>query len=164
MKTIHRIALLALPLGVAAGLSAQPSSDMPRPPRRGRPPFFVHPIIRVLDADRDGEISAAELANAPTALKALDTDGDGKISGAELRPAPPPDAPKPPADLPPPPATDRPHPEDPVMLALDANGDGELSAAEIANAPTSLKALDANKDGRLTPDEYRPLPPEKPTS
>jgi hypothetical protein len=161
MNITHRLALGAISLGLVAALSAQ-TSDTPRGPRggpggRGRPPFFHHPIIRVLDADKDGEISAAELANAPAAIKTLDTNNDGKITAAELRPVPPADAP---ADLPPPPATDRPHPEDPIMLALDANKDGELSAAEIANAASSLKALDANSDGKLSPDELRPLPPE----
>jgi len=50
------------------------------------------------------------------------------------------------------------------MLALDANTDRALSATEIANARASLLALDANKDGALAPDEYRPLPPERPAN
>ena len=159
MRKIHAIALL-VSITAGAVLSAQTTpSDGPRGPRRGGPGGRGpgHPIIRALDADKDGVVSAAELANASAAIKVLDTDGDGAVSASELRPARPADAPTPPAG-----ATsrgDRPHPVMPVMLALDANKDGALSASEIANATASLKALDANKDGQLTRDELRPLPP-----
>ncbi|MBN1344737.1 MAG: EF-hand domain-containing protein [Phycisphaerae bacterium] len=55
-------------------------------PGRGhfRPP--VPPLMVALDADKDGELSAEEIANAAAALKALDTDGDGKLSREEIRP------------------------------------------------------------------------------
>lgn len=54
----------------------------------GRPfePMRMHPVLRALDADGDGEFSAEETSGASEALKKLDKDGDGKISGAELRP------------------------------------------------------------------------------
>ena len=42
--------------------------------------------FKQLDTDKDGEISAAEIANAPKALKALDKNNDGKISPEEVRP------------------------------------------------------------------------------
>jgi Ca2+-binding EF-hand superfamily protein len=160
MKTMHRLILVALPFGLAAALAAQPSpGNGPHGPRGPRGPGrHGPPIVRALDTNKDGVISADEIANAATSLKALDANGDGTVSVDELRPTPPPDAP---ADMPPPPADadgTRPHPMDPIMLALDANGDGALSATEIANAPTSLKALDLNKDGQLTLDEFRPLP------
>jgi Ca2+-binding EF-hand superfamily protein len=118
--------------------------------------------VRVLDTDKDGTISAAELAAAATALLTLDTNSDGALSAEELHPRPA-NAPTPPANAPTLPV-DRPHPTDPIMLALDADGNGALSAQEIANAPKSLAALDLNKDGKLTPDEYRPLPPERPAN
>jgi Ca2+-binding EF-hand superfamily protein len=172
MKKIHS-ALLVLFLAAATTLPAQTTtpSDAPRGPHGGpgRPGgrgHGGHPIIRAIDTDKDGTISASELASAPAAIRALDTNGDGTVSAAELRPARPANAPTPPANAPTPPAgvpspdgNTRPHPVDPVMLALDANGDGALSAAEINNASTSLAALDLNKDGKLTPDEMRPLPP-----
>ena len=44
------------------------------------------PILSALDADNDGVISAAELANAPAALKTLDKNGDGQLTEDELRP------------------------------------------------------------------------------
>jgi hypothetical protein len=154
-------------LGTAAMAFAQTTTP-PAGPRPGGPGRGGrgHPIVRVLDTDKDGTLSAAELANAPTALKALDTNNDGIISADELHPVRPADAPTPPANAParPTPSADRPRPLDPIMLALDADGDGSLSATEIANATKSLLALDLNKDGALTPDEYRPLPPERPAN
>lgn len=133
-------------------------------------------IVRTLDADRNGELSASEIANASAAILTLDANKDGIISPDELRPVRPANAPTPPADAPgrpegapgrppggpgrPEAAPGHPRPVDPVMLALDANGDRALSAVEIANAPASLAALDANKDGKLTFDELRPLPPK----
>jgi hypothetical protein len=171
MNTNHRL-LLVLALITAETLCAQSGPG----PRRGGPGGpggpgghgRFHPVIRVLDADKDGEISAAEIANASAAIRTLDANSDGIVTAEELRPAHPAMRGTPPADAPARPArpagdsqapTDRPRPVDPVMLALDANTDGALSAAEITNAPASLKALDANADGKLTRDELRPLPP-----
>lgn len=127
-------------------------------PRRGGPGHRPSSIVRALDADRNREVSAEELANASTAILTLDRNADGSVSGDELRPARPANAPErtaPPADAP-----ARMRPVDPIMLALDADGDGRLAATEIGNAATSLAALDGNKDGKLTVDEIRPLPPE----
>ena len=45
----------------------------------------IDPILAALDTDADGEISAAELAAAPMALKKLDRDGDGRLSEEEVR-------------------------------------------------------------------------------
>jgi hypothetical protein len=42
--------------------------------------------MAALDADKNGELSAEEVANAATALKALDKNGDGLLSRDELRP------------------------------------------------------------------------------
>lgn len=152
MKTIQ-IVSLALTLSGATLASAQaPGEGGPRRGPGGRGPS---PVIRVLDADKDHEISAAEIANAAAALRTLDANNDGTLAAAELHPMRPAGAPA--ADGNRPKGARR--PADPVMLALDADGDHALSAAEIANAPRSLAALDANKDGKLTRDELRPLPP-----
>jgi len=48
------------------------------------------PLILALDADKDREISAEEIANASEALKTLDKNGDGKLTREELRPNFPP--------------------------------------------------------------------------
>jgi hypothetical protein len=45
----------------------------------------LDPILAALDTDGDGEISAAEVAAAPTALKKLDKDGDGRLSEDDVR-------------------------------------------------------------------------------
>lgn len=44
-------------------------------------------VAFTLDANRDGEIQAMEIANATLSLKTLDVNGDGQITGNELRPA-----------------------------------------------------------------------------
>ncbi len=51
---------------------------------RGLPPL---PVLQALDTNQDGEISAAEIANAVKALKSLDKDGNGKLTMEELMPA-----------------------------------------------------------------------------
>lgn len=172
MKNLPRLLLTFCLLAAGSALSAQ-TSDTARGPRRGGsggpghggpggPGRGGHPVVRVLDADRDHEISAAEIAGASAALLTLDANKDGAVSAEEFHPARPADAPArrtPPAGAPTRGSGDRTHPVMPVMLALDANSDGALSASEIANAPKSLAAIDANKDGKLTMDELRPLPP-----
>jgi EF hand len=106
-------------------------------------PYFRETwVVRVLDADHDGIISAAEIANAPAALRTLDTDHDGALSAAECG------------------APARYGPQfmqfHPVLAALDRDHDGQISASEIANAPAALRTLDRDGDGDLTTDELRP--------
>lgn len=64
--------------------------DRPQPPadgnQAGRP---LSPVMLALDANADGELSTAEVANAAASLKALDLDQDGKLTAAELQPLPP---------------------------------------------------------------------------
>jgi hypothetical protein len=120
-----------------------------------------------LDLNRDGELSADEIAKASQSLLKLDKDGDGKLSGDELRPRPPgggggqrgggrlPNGGQGGGNgagqgQPPQP------PPSPLLTALDLNGDGKLSADEIAKAPQSLLKLDKNGDGKLSRDELRP--------
>ncbi len=57
----------------------------PRDQQRGSaPPLSL--VMRVLDANGDGELSADEMANVSVALLKLDTNGDGTISREEQRP------------------------------------------------------------------------------
>ena len=46
------------------------------------------PIIKALDADKNGEISMAEIENAVAALKTLDKNKDGSLSMEEIMPDP----------------------------------------------------------------------------
>jgi len=110
-----------------------------------RPP--LSPIFEVLDANRDGVIDPAEVANAGAALHKLDKDGDGQLSYDEVRrkgerelPGDPP----------------------PLVAALDVNHDDVIDANEMANAATALKVVDKNSDGQLSLPEVLPPPPLAP--
>jgi hypothetical protein len=47
------------------------------------------PVLLVLfDTDKDGVLSAAEIAASPTVLKALDQNSDGQVTADEIRPLP----------------------------------------------------------------------------
>ena len=70
----------------------QGNEGAPPPPPPGKdgkknPP--PPPIIRALDLDKDGVISAEEIDAAPESLLILDKDDDGTISRKELHPKPP---------------------------------------------------------------------------
>ena len=59
----------------------------------GKPPLAPLPLLRVLDADHDGIISAEEIDKAPDALQTLDKNKDGKLMPDEFlgpKPAGPP--------------------------------------------------------------------------
>jgi len=67
-----------------------PALPQNAPPGARRPPTPL--IIKALDANGDGIIDAAEIANAVAVLKKLDTNGDGVLTRDEYigkRPAPP---------------------------------------------------------------------------
>ncbi len=55
-------------------------SDQRRPPTP----------LALFDTDRDGRISAAEIAAAAAVLRKLDANGDGQLTGGELQPPRPP--------------------------------------------------------------------------
>ncbi len=95
-KPTIALAILAVAVmgWLATGVLAQQGGqgDGQPGPRGGhpRPGDFRHPpnpLLMLLDADKDGEISAAEIDNAASVLKALDKNKDGKLTPDELRPA-----------------------------------------------------------------------------
>lgn len=156
MKTLPW--MLAL---LASAVCAQ--AQQPEPGQRegrGRNSRPMPPIIAALDTEKDGKISAAEIAASATSLKTLDQDADGQLTHEEIRPPRParpegagenrperPDRPEgPPPGMTPP----------PIIVALDADQDGVISAAEIEGAPAALAKLDQNNDGELTRDELHP--------
>ncbi|HVU99779.1 MAG TPA: hypothetical protein VHH88_00355 [Verrucomicrobiae bacterium] len=98
MKTIAKATLMLAALGMSAWmLGAQdasgPGNGQPAPAESGGPggPQGRHhrpppPIIAALDANHDGVIDEAEIANASAALKSLDKNGDGKLTMDEVMP------------------------------------------------------------------------------
>lgn len=143
-----------------ARTDAKPVSDLPAEVKVQPYPFHppVSPYFRfllvlgALDADEDNVLSAAEIENAPAALRKLDKNHDGVLTADEcglkfeegldplklgsvwL-------------------AFMRIHP---VLAVLDANHDGVISESEIRNAAAALRTLDANHDGKLTERELLP--------
>ena len=123
-----------------------------RGPAGDRPNVMqTDPVLSALDKDHNGEISADELAAAPTALLKLDKNQDGKLSedevtagsggrdgqaGGQRR---------------------RRGPGIMRMMkalsALDADESGTIEEAEIKNAAVALRKLDENRDGKLTEEE-----------
>ena len=94
MRKLTAAGIVVIAVGLLACLTiAQPPGGrgvgrQGRGPRPGGgdfgPPRF--PVMTALDANQDGEISAAEVENAAAALKKLDRNSDGKLSQEELRP------------------------------------------------------------------------------
>jgi hypothetical protein len=116
-------------------------------------------LIAALDINRDGVLSAAEVAQAPVLLRALDLDLDGNLSGAELKNEAMPRSSRRTAAVTVQFARVR-HGGSGSNLAftLDANHDGEIQAMEIANAASSLKDLDTDADGQVSFREMNPSP------
>ncbi len=118
---------------------------------RGGPMMRMNPLMQALDTDKNGELSAAEIANASAALKALDKNGDGKLSADELRPAgmegerggP---------------RADNNSEAITRMMAYDKNGDGKLSAKELPDRMRGMIARgDTDKDGFISKAELTKL-------
>ena len=66
-----------------------PTSLDPQFLQRARLAFMhIHPILAALDADRNGEISAAEMRNSPAMLRTLDDNHDGRLTVEEILPDP----------------------------------------------------------------------------
>lgn len=68
------------------------AAKTPDGPRDGqRPPGpMPDPLVRALDTDKDGIISADEIKNASDSLKKLDKNNDGQLTRDEYAPPPPP--------------------------------------------------------------------------
>ncbi|SNT19180.1 Ca2+-binding protein, EF-hand superfamily [Granulicella rosea] len=129
------VGLLALACAALYAQGPGGGSGRPQQPR---------PVLLALDVDRDGTLSAAEIAAAPKVLPTLDADGDGQLSSLEYLPK-----------------QNDPNAVDPDalvarLMVLDKNGDGVLTADELPERLGGMMArLDANHDGRITPDEVR---------
>lgn len=134
----------------------------------GGPRFGMLPVMRALDADQDGTLSAAEIQNASKALATLDKNGDGAISADEMRPDPAmlgrsgqPGAPGRPGT---PGQTGRPGaggaPSGEMLTRMfdmrDADKDGKLTGDEIPERMReNVSRMDANGDGAIDRDELQ---------
>ncbi len=85
MVTSKKRVLCGMCLAIAVSISQIGLAQPPDGPMRDGPPP-IPPLHGALDADGNGEISAAEIENASDALKKLDKNDDGKLSLEELRP------------------------------------------------------------------------------
>ena len=180
MKTRTALSTAALCVLLSAGFTAaQPAGEGPGREARILNPDRVRalaPGYLLFDQDRDGLISAEELAAAPRILRRFDINNDGSITREEwiegrrrFNPdgearSERPDRPERPGlrqrDERPerPERPQRPAPErvPPLFALLDRNNDGVISAEELAAAPRILlAAMDANNDGQITVREYR---------
>ena len=113
------------------------------------------PIMKVLDTDHDGTLSASEIANASKALVQLDKNGDGIISADEMRPDP--------SAMPGGFAGTGPGPGGPLngqmmgkmFESRDKNGDGKLTGDEIPERMRDkLKMIDKDGDGSISKSEF----------
>ncbi|MFT5130630.1 MAG: Ca2+-binding EF-hand superfamily protein [Rhodothermales bacterium] len=119
----------------------RPGGERGGPPGRGGPGgqrggpggmMRMLPVIKALDKDADGTISAEEIASASAALKSIDKDGDGAISPEEMRP-------------------------DFAAMRGGRDGGDQARGGDAGRGGDSFKDrmmnLDANKDGKLAGDE-----------
>ena len=95
-NTVLKAGMAALCLGIITGeaLAQKPEQESNRERQfqfgRGNGPgnlMRALPVMAALDADGNGEISAAEIQGAVAALKKLDKNKDGKLTNDELRPS-----------------------------------------------------------------------------
>ena len=90
-QLLNGCAALAITALLASVAMAQPGEK--KDGEKKGPPFGggfggqFNPLLRALDENKDGELSADEIKNAGAALKALDKNSDGKLSAEELRPS-----------------------------------------------------------------------------
>jgi Ca2+-binding EF-hand superfamily protein len=150
---------------LAAGAALLHAPLRAQPP--GPPP---HDPMAMFDADRDGNISLAELRGGSARLfSAIDANGDGRVTPDEMRAhheklmaghhmGPPPGG-----HAGPPPGG--PHP--PRFEDLDADHDGALTLTEFQqHLEQHFAMVDANHDGVLGHDEleaaHRAMHPPRP--
>jgi predicted O-methyltransferase YrrM len=82
-KRVIAVLTLVCLAGTFTYAFAQPPGRQGRP--GGPPPGMQNPLLRLLDTNQDGQLSAAEIDRAAAKLKELDTSADGTVTADELR-------------------------------------------------------------------------------
>lgn len=109
-------------------------------------------LFDLLDADRDGQLSVAELRGSKAVLANWSPGGAGVslviVQGVAKPPAVP--------------LTRTFTREDGSkwFLALDKNGDGSISPREFVGTPEQFRTIDADGDGLISPEEAKKATPE----
>ena len=119
-------------------------------------PMAMLPIMKALDTDQDGILSATEIANASKSLMQLDKDGNGVLSMEEMRPDLSRMAPGGLAGIGGPGSNGA--PSGAMMAKLfeksDSDNDGKLTGDEIPERMRDrLKQIDSNGDGSIQKSE-----------
>lgn len=83
MKKLSTLLTIAASLALMTGTA---TAQRPGEGHQRQGPPFAPPLLKALDANHDGEISADEIDRAVVALKTLDKNKDGKLTREELRP------------------------------------------------------------------------------
>ena len=83
---MKRLAFSVTALGLFT-VAVTSADAQPRPGAERRQPGAFHPLLFVVDADRDGTLSQGEIKTATEKLNKADRDGDGKLTAEELRAA-----------------------------------------------------------------------------
>ena len=131
-KWIATAALFAVALPASAVAQGGPPAD--------RGPMGESRMIRLLDTDRDGKVSLAEItAEQGRLIGASDLDGDGTLSPDEFRRRG---------------GLFQRLGTTTLFDLMDADGDGSLTAEEIAKPSERwFSRYDANSDGQLDAEE-----------
>ena len=135
MKRWKWIALIAAAAAVPLlVLAAEPGDNAPQGDRGpGMGPGGGVNVIRLFDANGDGQISEGEWTDA---FRKLDANSDGVVTREELEQF----------------AQQQ---REQYWKSLDKNGDGAITLDEFPGREEGFKRLDPNGDGKLTSDEIK---------
>ncbi len=147
MRIMSHVAAIMFLSSVSLSLFAQDEKNKKERPAAIGGAMTTNPVLAALDTDKNGTLSAAEIALASKSLLKLDKNGDGVLTSDELRASIPPTASGS--------TTSNSDEAARMFQSRDTNGDGKLSKDEL---PTQMKdrleQLDQNGDGSIDKTEF----------